>query len=79
MILPTKHLRLRQSLVGCGALILQHLRRPRKISGLWDDVRAEGHIKSFDKFVATLDALFLLGIIERRGDRVAVVRGGQQK
>jgi len=75
MILPTKHLSIDESLIGCGAFIVKHMKRARKIDGLWDDVRAEGHIRSYDKFVLTLSALYLLGIIDVEHDRLAIVRG----
>ena len=77
MILPSKHLRLRQSLLGCGAYIVSYLRRPRTVSGLWDDIRSAGHIASFNKFVQTLDMLFLIGVIERDKEKIRIKGGGQ--
>jgi|GEM_PF-6093357 len=76
MILPTKHLGVRQSLIGAGSYVVRHLQRPRQIESLWKAVQAEGHIKSFNKLILVLDALYMLGIVEMRDKRIALVRRG---
>lgn len=78
MILPTKHLPTKHSLIGCGAHVVKHMRRPRKISALWEDVRADGDLTSFNKFLLTLDALYILGIITKVEDRIALRRSGSK-
>lgn len=39
LILPTKRLSERRSLLGMGAIILEQLKSPREVSRLWEDVK----------------------------------------
>lgn len=64
MILPTKHVSTRQSLVGLGAIVLGHLDRERTLSELWDRVRAVQEIGTFRRLILTLDLLYAIGAIE---------------
>lgn len=63
MILPTKHLPPRRSLLGVGGLLVQQLERPRTVTSLWDAVRLIPEIGSFDRFILALDFLFAIGAI----------------
>lgn len=64
MILPTKHVPTRQSLIGVGALVLQHLDRERTLTDLWDRVHGIGEVGTFRRLVLTLDLLFAMGAVE---------------
>lgn len=64
MILPTKHIPTRNALIGIGALVLGHLQRPMTITALWERLRGEDGVGTFDRFVLGLDLLYLLGAIE---------------
>lgn len=75
MILPTKHIPVQHALIGVGALVLGHLQRPVTISALWERVRREEAVSTFDRFVLALDLLFLLGAIELR-DGLVLRSGG---
>lgn len=73
MILPSKHLSQNRALLTVGARILQHMKRPKTVSALWEDLpcHAEGNphsapILSYDGFVLALDLLFLIGAIEMK-------------
>lgn len=64
MILPTKHLPPRRSLIGVGGLMLERLDQPRTITGLWDKARGIPEVGSFERFILTLDLLFAISAIE---------------
>lgn len=64
MILPTKHLPPRRSLIGVGGLMLERLDQPRTITGLWDKARRIPDVGSFERFILALDFLFAIGAIE---------------
>ena len=66
MILPTKHIDLRNSLLNVGAILIRKLNEPKTINELWSDVRDLGEIKSFEFFILGLDFLYLLKIIDIR-------------
>lgn len=65
MILPDKNITLSNSLLGIGSKILTELAVPQTVSSLWEKVRRKySEIKTFEKFVLTVDLLFALGLIE---------------
>jgi len=75
MILPTKHVTLRQSLLGQASIVLRHLTRPKSMSTLWSQVQVDGGIRSFDRFLLSIDLLFLLGAVELHENRLRRVKG----
>ncbi|WP_445251002.1 MULTISPECIES: ABC-three component system middle component 6 [unclassified Microcoleus] len=64
IILPTKHISTRYSLLGVGATILEHLPYPRTVSSLWSAVSTIPEVATFERFVLTLDILYAIGAIE---------------
>jgi len=64
MILPTKHIPQNEALVGVGGTLLRHMDAPRTVSDLWDRVRHEENVGTFERFVLAADLLYLLGAIE---------------
>jgi len=64
MILPDKNIDLKHSLIGFGSLVLPELKTMQTVSSLWDKMRDEGKIRSYEKFVLTLDFLFAIQLIE---------------
>jgi hypothetical protein len=64
MILPTKHISTRNSLLGIGATILVHLNSPRTVTSLWNSVSKAPEIGTFERFVLALDLLYMLGAVE---------------
>lgn len=68
MILPNKHVRTENALVGVGADILESLSNAKTVSVLFHDVqtRREGSEKTrihFDWFLLALDFLFSVGAV----------------
>jgi hypothetical protein len=64
MILPTKHISTRNSLLGVGAIIIEHLNYPRTITSLWSDLSKNSEVATFERFVLVLDLLYMIGAIE---------------
>jgi hypothetical protein len=64
MILPDKNILLSQSLLGLGAALLEKLKSPQTVSSLWEKARKYGEINYYEKYILTLDLLYLLGIID---------------
>ena len=64
MILPTKHISEGQALIGIGAIVLHHVERQQTITSLWDMVRDEPSVGTFERFVLALDLLYIVGVID---------------
>lgn len=64
MILPTKHIPQNEALIGVSATLLAHLSAPRTVSGLWESLRTEPNVGTFERFVLATNLLFLIGAIE---------------
>lgn len=64
MILPTKTCSLSNSLLGFGTVILEALTSPATVNSLWEKIHHEEQQITFEKFILTLDLLYLLSVIE---------------
>ena len=64
MILPSKHISEDYALIGVGAVLLRHLEHPRTVTGLWDRVRDDSSVGTYERFVLGLDMLHITGLIE---------------
>ena len=80
MILPTKHVHPDRALIGVGAEVLDILKRPMTMSGLWDEVRGRRSLHApnapidYRWFILSLDLLFTIGALNF--DRGLVQRVG---
>lgn len=64
MIIPDKNIKLQNSLLGMGAQVLSELQTSETISSLWEKIKTNKAINSYEKFVLTLDFLFMLNLID---------------
>ena len=64
MILPTKHIPVRNSLLNIGGLLLKQLEQPRTVTALWERVRQMPEIGTFERFSLALDFLYTVGAVE---------------
>lgn len=64
IILPTKHISIRNSLLGVGAKVLEQLYYPKTVSALWNAVSTMPEVATFERFVLTLDLLYIIGAVE---------------
>lgn len=63
MLLPTKYIPLKDSLLAAGGTILGLLRTPRTVSNLWAKAGKFPAIGTFDRFSLALDFLFALDLV----------------
>jgi hypothetical protein len=64
MILPSKTCSLSNSLLGFGTVVLESLDSPTTVNSLWEKIHDEDPQITFEKFILTLDLLYLLSVIE---------------
>ena len=64
MILPTKYIKLSNSLLNLGALLLHNLDGMYTVTLLWDKTKTLPEVRTFEKFTLGLDLLFILGLVE---------------
>lgn len=64
MILPTKNIYLSNSLLGLGAIILENIHKEDTVSSLWERVRKDAGINTFEKYVLSLDLLYVLKAVD---------------
>ncbi len=64
MILPKKHVRVKASLLGLGAAIIEELERPMTVNHLWNQYHQRHSSVPFVRFALVLSFLFTLGVIE---------------
>jgi hypothetical protein len=72
MIMPGKHIPVRDSLLAAGGVLLADLRRPTTPSALWDRVQGHPSFSSFGAMVLALDFLFVIGAIALDEDGMLV-------
>jgi hypothetical protein len=63
MILPTKHISTEDSLLGIGAVILGHMSEKETVTHLWESVRSEQNVATFERFILALDLLYMIDAI----------------
>lgn len=66
MILPNKNIYLRNSLLGLGALVLENFHKGDTVSSLWERVRKDTVINTFEKYALSLDLLYMLKAIDTK-------------
>lgn len=64
MILPNKHIREEEALIGVGAILLKKISSSVLLSELWEQVKEISNIGNYERFILGLDLLFLLGLIK---------------
>lgn len=74
MIYPNKTIELKYTLLGVGSLIVTELNTPQTVSSLWERIRTREEIGTFEKYVLTLDFLYLIGLVKM--DDGIIRRGG---
>lgn len=64
MILPSKQIKLENSLLNLGAILLNNITSEQTVTLLWDKARQFPEIKTFESFTLALDLLYALGLID---------------
>jgi hypothetical protein len=70
MILPNKYTREDEALIGVGAVLLKHLASRISLSSLWEKVKDQDNIGNFERFILSLDLLFILGLISIENNEI---------
>ena len=78
MILPTKYITEKESLLGIGLILINNLHRPQTVTSLWEQIRDDRLIGTYERFVLSLDMLFIIGAIEMSDGIINLVRRGQR-
>ena len=70
MILPNKFIEEKDSLLYVGALLLDKLDVPSSVSELWNQVNDNNSVNNYERFIITLDMLYILNLIELKNDKI---------
>ena len=73
MIMPNKYVQEDDALIGAGAIILSRLVSEQTLSDLWDNVKNSTTINNFERFILTLDLLYLFGLVEFENNNIVKV------
>lgn len=63
MILPSKHISQDQALLGVGAVLLHEIAKPQTVTSLWERVRSNQTVGTFERYVLVLDMLHIMGLV----------------
>lgn len=61
--LPSKYVPVEYSTLGVAAFLVESLGANDTVSSLWDRVRHDSRVRSFDRFASALTTLFAGGLI----------------
>ncbi len=70
MLMPAKHIRLAESLIGLGSFVLDALASPRTIDELWNEFQNINNTRrfpayhSFENLILAVDFLFIIGAVD---------------
>lgn len=70
MILPNKHIREEEALIGVGAILLKKISSPILLSKLWEQVKDISNVGNYERFILGLDLLFLLGLVKMEDNHI---------
>lgn len=74
MIMPNKYLKEEDSLLGASAVIFENLSKQQSISELWDKVREDDSVYNFERFILSLDLLYILNLVELNNNEIMRVK-----
>lgn len=77
MILPNKNIKLSYSLIGIGSILLNELSRAKTLNALWEKVKKYNEVNNFEKFILTLDLLFILNLITQENGLIRRVENAK--
>jgi hypothetical protein len=70
MILPTKHIRIAESLIGLSSFVLSTIKQPMPLEQIWEEYQKQYKSKkypayhSFDNLILTIDYLYMIDAID---------------
>jgi hypothetical protein len=63
-VLPNKYVPITHSMLGVGSLLAESMRNNDTVSTLWDRVRTDDRVRTFDRYADALTLLFAAGLVE---------------
>jgi len=72
MIMPNKHLRVEESLLGRGAWLIGAIQSPMTPSQIWESIRSSGSDWAYEEFVLALVLLYAVGALEMNSGLITV-------
>lgn len=72
MILPTKYLEQRESMLGLGAVLLKKLEKHSDVSSLWESVKDHPSVETYSRFLLALTMLYCLDLIDLIDEKIVV-------
>ncbi|WP_294210545.1 ABC-three component system middle component 6 [uncultured Sphingomonas sp.] len=69
-ILPDKYTPEEFTLLGASAAIMERIDRPVPIASLWQNVRTDLRVRSFDRFADSLSLLYAIKVIDAQDGHV---------
>lgn len=73
MIMPNKYLKEEDTLLGASAVIFEKLNKQQSISELWDKVREDKSVYNFERYILSLDLLYMLNLIDLNNNELVRV------
>ena len=64
MIMPNKNLKEEDTLLGSCAVIFDNLSDKKSLSELWEIVKNDKSVYNFERFILSLDMLYMLNLID---------------
>lgn len=74
MLLPAKHIRVSESIIGLSSFILSKLNKPRTIDSLWSEFKYAVENKKYpshhsvENLVLAIDFLYIIGLVNVNDD-----------
>lgn len=79
-LIPTKYVPIDSSILGVASIILGGLEANDTISALWDRVKAQPQVRTFDRYADALTLLFAAKVIDiTHGTLVLAQKGDAPK
>lgn len=70
MIMPTKFIQEDEALIGVGAILLERLSSEKSLSDLWECTKKIPNVGNFERFILSLDMLFVLDLIVLKNNKL---------
>lgn len=64
MIMPNKNLKEEDTILGSCAVIFDNLSDKKSLSELWEIVKNDKSVYNFERFILSLDMLYMLNLID---------------
>lgn len=74
MIMPSKYLREDEALIGVSAELLKLIGENSNLSMLWETAKKNNAVGNFERFILSLDLLYLMGLIDFYNNKIIRIK-----